>query len=155
MKFYSNSDMKYEKSNHFRGAKKCPPRLFHVPSKLFCWKLHFLSHVWNLQNLILKYTTIGTVDAKSTPLIPWTYISWSSKIELTFQKNVQKCSKIRTKAKNGICLIKKGWQWCYICTPPKEQSSAFFILDRYCHHNSGYNILLPRNAGPRNKRGCF
>ena len=52
--------------------------------------------------------TTKWVDAKSTPLIPRTYISWYCKIDPTeVRKYVQKCSKLRKKVENGICLIKK------------------------------------------------
>ena len=46
--------------NHCPGAKKCPPNLFHVPSKLFFENYILLTIFRNLQNLILKYTTKGT-----------------------------------------------------------------------------------------------
>ena len=38
---------------------------------------------------------------------------------------------------------------------PLLQSSGFLISDQYCHHRSDNYILLPRNVGPRYKRGCF
>ena len=41
------------------GKKSARQGFFHVPSKLFM-KITFLKLVRNLQNLILKYTTIGT-----------------------------------------------------------------------------------------------
>ena len=45
--------------NHCPGAKKCPPRLLHVPSKLFL-KIAFFKNIFrNLQNLILKCSTLG------------------------------------------------------------------------------------------------
>ena len=49
---------------------------------------------------------------------------------------------------NAICLIKKR-------STMMLQFSDFGRSDQYFHHRSDNYIIIPRNVGPRDKRGCF
>ena len=77
---------------------------------------------------------------KAPPLIPRTHISCYSNIDLTEGRKIcSKSSKIGKKVENGICPIKKV---------DKFRTDIVII-------GPTNDILLPRNVGPRNKRGCF
>ena len=130
--------------------------------QIFYSFLVFFSRNFSFHNFILNLKAFYDLPRrmlKAPPLIPWAYISRSSKIglkegHLICSKNMFKKSSTIRKAWKCCMPDKKGQQWYMpdnggTCLSNILYSSDFLILDRYWHHRSDNYILLPKNFGLR------